>query len=113
MNLEKKLYKSNKNKIIGGVCGGFGEYFNIDPTLVRLAFVGLCIVAGGGLLAYIIALIIIPDAPAGYDPTAQSAAKSNPNPTATEAPKSSGEQSNSNSNSESESENDSDTPTLI
>lgn len=109
MDLEKKLYKSSKNKIIGGVCGGFGEYFNIDPTLVRLGFVGLCIVAGGGLLAYIIALIIIPDAPAGYDPAAQSTAKPSPDPAATEAPKSSGEHSNSNS----ESENDSDTPTLI
>ena len=109
MDLEKKLYKSSKNKIIGGVCGGFGEYFNIDPTLVRLAFVGLCIVAGGGLLAYIIALIIIPEAPAGYDPKAQaqSTAKPNPGPSATETPK------NSEEHGESEGGNDSDTPTMI
>ncbi len=70
MNLEKKLYKSNKNKMIDGVCGGIGEYFHIDPTFVRLGFVFLCILAGGGLLAYILALIIIPDAPADYDPQA-------------------------------------------
>ena len=102
MDLEKKLYKSSKNKIIGGVCGGFGEYFNIDPTLVRLGFVGLCIIAGGGLLAYIIALIIMPDAPAGYDPKAQaqSTANPNPDPAATEA-------------SADNDGNDNDTPTLI
>ncbi len=70
MDLEKKLYKSNKNKMIDGVCGGIGEYFNIDPTLVRLGFVALCIFAGGGLLAYIVALVIIPRAPEGYDPRA-------------------------------------------
>ena len=64
MNLEKKLYKSKKNKMLGGVCGGIGEYFNIDPTLVRLGVVALSLAAGGGLLAYIIAAIIIPEAPA-------------------------------------------------
>ncbi len=69
-NTEKKLYKSNKNKMLDGVCGGIGEYFNIDPTLVRLACVALCIFGGGGLLAYIVALIIIPRAPEGYDPQA-------------------------------------------
>ena len=105
MDLEKKLYKSSKNKIIGGVCGGLGEYFNIDPTLVRLAFVGLCIVAGGGLLAYIVALIIMPEAPAGYDSKAQ--ATTNPGPSATETPK------NSEEHGESEGGNDSDTPTMI
>ena len=69
MDLEKKLYKSTKNKIIDGVCGGIGEYCNIDPTLVRLACVAIFIFsAGSGLLAYIIALIIIPRAPEGYDP---------------------------------------------
>lgn len=70
MSTEKKLYKSNRNKMLGGVCGGIGEYFGVDPTLVRLAFVALCILAGGGLIAYIIALIIIPEAPAGYEPKA-------------------------------------------
>ena len=70
MNTEKKLYKSNKNKMIDGVCGGIGEYFNIDPTLVRLGFVLLGICAGGGFLAYIIALVIIPRAPEDSEPQA-------------------------------------------
>ena len=66
--MEKKLYRSTKDKKLAGVCGGLGEYFNIDPTLVRLGFVALSILAGGGLIAYIIAAIIVPVAPEGYDP---------------------------------------------
>ena len=60
----KKLYRSAKDKMIGGVCGGLGEYFNIDSTIVRLAFIllGLC---AGGLIAYIAALIIVPEAVSG------------------------------------------------
>mgnify|MGYP002726999543 FL=1 len=58
--MEKKLYKSNTNKVIDGVCGGIGEYFNIDPTLVRLAWVVFCALGGSGLLAYIIMALIIP-----------------------------------------------------
>ncbi len=76
MDSSKKLYKSNQNKMIDGVCGGIGEYFDIDPTLVRLGFVFLCALAGGGLLAYIVALIIIPRAPEGYDPAAHAAKES-------------------------------------
>jgi phage shock protein PspC (stress-responsive transcriptional regulator) len=60
--MEKKLYKSSKNKMIDGVCAGIGEYFNIDPTLVRLGAV-LLACTGGGLLAYIIGAIIIPRDP--------------------------------------------------
>lgn len=63
MDLKKPLYKSKTNKMIAGVCGGIGEYFGIDPTLVRLGFAGCCLLVGGGLIAYIIALIVIPDAP--------------------------------------------------
>ena len=61
--MEKKLYKSNKNKMIDGVCAGVAEYFNIDPTLVRLGAVLLTCVAGGGVLAYIVCTIIIPRDP--------------------------------------------------
>ncbi len=57
----KQLYKSNTNKKVAGVCGGIGEYFGIDPTIVRLGFVALSLLAGGGLAVYIIAAIIIPD----------------------------------------------------
>ena len=60
----KRLYKSDK-RMICGVCGGIAEYFNIDPTLVRLLVVFFAIAGVGcGLLAYIIAAIIMPDAPA-------------------------------------------------
>ena len=56
----KKLYRSRKSRMLCGVWRGIGEYFNIDPTLIRLAFV-LFGCTGGGILAYIIAAIIIPD----------------------------------------------------
>lgn len=56
----KKLHKSRTQKMLAGVCGGIAEYFNIDATLVRLGFVALSCLAGGGLLVYIIAAIIIP-----------------------------------------------------
>ena len=61
--MEKRLYKSNSNKVIDGVCGGIGEYFNIDPTLVSLAWVVFCALGGSGLLAYIIMAIIMPSRP--------------------------------------------------
>ena len=51
----KKLYKSSTDKKIAGVCGGIAEYFNIDSTLVRLAWVVFCLLGGSGVLAYIIA----------------------------------------------------------
>lgn len=56
----KKLYRSSTNCMLAGVCGGIGEYFNIDPTLVRLAWVVFSAIGGSGVLAYIIAAIIIP-----------------------------------------------------
>lgn len=59
----KKLYKSNTDKKIAGVCGGIAEYFNIDSTLVRLGWVVFSLLGGSGLLAYIIAAIIMPDRP--------------------------------------------------
>ena len=57
---EKKLYKSSTDKKLAGVCGGIAEYFNIDSTLVRLAWVVFSLLGGSGLLAYIIASIVIP-----------------------------------------------------
>ena len=62
--MEKRLYKSNENKMLDGVCGGIAEYFDVDPTLVRLAWVVFCALGGSGLLAYIVAAIIIPRRPA-------------------------------------------------
>lgn len=60
---EKKLYKSSTDKKLAGVCGGIAEYFNIDSTLVRLGWVLFTLLGGSGLLAYIIAAIIMPDRP--------------------------------------------------
>lgn len=57
---EKRLYRSETNRMICGVCAGIAEYFGIDPTLVRLGFVLFMFGAGSGLLAYIIAAVIIP-----------------------------------------------------
>lgn len=50
----KKYLRSRTNRKIAGVCGGLGEYFNIDPTLIRILFLGLLIFGGGGLLLYLI-----------------------------------------------------------
>ena len=61
--MEKKLYRSNDNKIIAGVCGGIAEFFSLDPTLVRLGLVVFCALGGSGILAYILAAIIMPKAP--------------------------------------------------
>ena len=56
----KRLYKSEKDRKISGVCGGIAEYFNIDSTIIRLAWVIFCCLGGSGVLAYIIAAIVMP-----------------------------------------------------
>lgn len=61
---QKRLYRSTRNKMICGVCGGIAEYFNIDPTLVRLGVVLLSLTSWEtGILAYFICSVIIPDEP--------------------------------------------------
>ncbi|MBQ3141963.1 MAG: PspC domain-containing protein [Bacilli bacterium] len=59
--MKKVLYKTDKNKKLCGVCGGIGEYFNIDPTLVRLLWIVFSCAGGSGVLAYIIAAIVMPE----------------------------------------------------
>lgn len=61
--MPKKLYRSLNDRMIAGVCGGLGKYFDVDPTLVRLAAVALVLAGGSGILGYILAWIIIPEAP--------------------------------------------------
>ena len=61
--MEKKLYKSNKNKMIDGVCAGIAEYFSLDPTLVRIGAIVLTCLGGSGILAYIICCVVIPRDP--------------------------------------------------
>ena len=55
----KRLYRSSKDRKLGGVCAGLGDYFNIDPVIIRLAFL-LLLFAGGGI-AYLVAWIIVPE----------------------------------------------------
>ena len=57
---EKRLYKSDSNKVIGGVCGGLGEYFGIDPVILRIIAVVLIFAHGAGLLIYFIAWLCMP-----------------------------------------------------
>ena len=61
--MQKKFCLSSTDKKLGGVCGGIAEYFDIDPTIVRLAWLVAVFCAGGGLIAYIIAYIVIPKEP--------------------------------------------------
>lgn len=61
--MTKKLYRSRKDKMIGGVAGGLAEYFDIDPTLVRIIFVVSLFIGGSGILAYIILWIVVPEEP--------------------------------------------------
>jgi phage shock protein PspC (stress-responsive transcriptional regulator) len=59
----KRIYRSRKDRLLGGVCAGIGNYFNVDPVLIRVAWVAAFFAAGFGFLAYIIAWIIIPEEP--------------------------------------------------
>lgn len=59
MDLKRKLYRSSRNRMLCGVCGGIGEYLDIDPTLVRLLWAVLAC-SGAGIIAYLAAAIIIP-----------------------------------------------------
>ena len=59
--MNKKLYRSVTDRKIAGVCGGLAEYLNVDVTVIRVIWALLCVFAGGGLLAYIICALIIPE----------------------------------------------------
>lgn len=61
----KRFYRSRKERMVAGVSGGLGEYFSIDPTLIRILFVVTAMMCGPGLLAYIILLIVVPEEPLG------------------------------------------------
>jgi phage shock protein C len=56
----KRLYRSKKEKMIAGICGGIAEYMNVDPTVIRLLWVLFSLLGGSGIIAYIICWIIIP-----------------------------------------------------
>lgn len=61
--MDRKLYRSSKDKMIGGVAAGIAEYFNIDPTLIRLAFVISVFAGGAGIIAYLVMWLVVPQAP--------------------------------------------------
>ena len=58
--MKKRLYRIEDRKLLAGVCGGIAEYFNIDPTWIRLLWVVLSFIFGCGILAYLICALIIP-----------------------------------------------------
>ncbi len=62
--MNKRLYRSRKEKMIGGVAGGLAGYFDIDPVIVRILFVVAVFMGGSGILAYIVCWIIMPEEPA-------------------------------------------------
>jgi phage shock protein C len=67
--MQKRLHRSRSEKMIAGVCGGLAEYLDMDPTLVRLLWVLVVLLAGSGILAYLILWVVIPlDLPAPPGP---------------------------------------------
>lgn len=65
MTTQKRLYRSSNNKVIAGVIGGVGEYFDVDPTVLRLGYVVLALLSHGfpAILAYFIAVLVVPKHP--------------------------------------------------
>ncbi len=78
----KKLYKSRKNRVIAGVCGGIAEYFNVDPVLIRLIAVLFFFTGGASLIAYIVGVIIMPKEPWESIPENQTTSAQNEPPPA-------------------------------
>ncbi|HKV23703.1 MAG TPA: PspC domain-containing protein [Candidatus Acidoferrum sp.] len=68
----KRLMRSSTDKKLGGVCAGLADYFDADPTIIRLLWLLLVLCAGTGVLAYVILWIVLPLAPGGVIPTASS-----------------------------------------
>jgi phage shock protein C len=71
--MERRLYRSRKNRVIAGVAGGIGEYFDIDPVFVRVIFVLATLAGASGLLAYIILWIVVPKERFDFEPKAATA----------------------------------------
>jgi phage shock protein C len=64
----KRFYRSRADRMIAGVCGGIGAYFNVDPTLIRLFFVGAAFInPPGAVLAYLIMMLVVPEEPLEQD----------------------------------------------
>jgi phage shock protein C len=74
----RRLMRSRDDRVLGGVAGGLGAYLGIDPVIVRLVLIVLALAGGGGILAYIIAWIVIPEAPEDGLPVPERAGSSTP-----------------------------------
>jgi len=73
---KKRLYRSRRHRMIGGVCGGTAEYFGVDPVLLRIACIIFALAGGWGIVAYIIGLIVIPESTEEASPTTDEATDS-------------------------------------
>ena len=71
-NEVKRLYRSQKDRMVGGVCGGLGDFFKVDPIIFRLIFVLMLFGVGSGVLVYIVMMLIIPEEPIEIDPVESS-----------------------------------------
>jgi phage shock protein C len=74
---QKHLYRSRHDRMISGVCGGFAAYFNVEPLLVRLAWVLVTLFWGVGLILYIAAIVIMPENPEEYDDSVETSPQNN------------------------------------
>lgn len=63
MSTPKRLYRSKRERVLGGVCGGLAEYFGLDVSLVRLGWIVFVLLGGSGIIAYILAWFVIPAEP--------------------------------------------------
>ncbi|MBN1320079.1 MAG: PspC domain-containing protein [Thermoleophilia bacterium] len=61
--MQKRLRRSRTEKMLGGVCGGLGEYFNVDPTIIRVLWVVITLLGGAGVIAYLILWVVMPQEP--------------------------------------------------
>jgi phage shock protein PspC (stress-responsive transcriptional regulator) len=86
--MHRKLYRLTREKMLGGVCGGIAEYFEVDPTIVRLAFVLTVLAGGAGFIAYVIMWIVVPQEPFGQFnmPAGEQAHKTEVPPQSSEVP---------------------------
>jgi len=64
----KKLYRSRTDRMIGGVCGGLGEYLSIDSTVIRILYILFALTGGSGIFIYLILLLVIPEEPWEKEP---------------------------------------------
>lgn len=69
---DRRLYRSNRDRVVAGVSGGLGEYLAVDPVWFRIGFVVLTIAGGSGILIYLLMWLVIPKAPEGYAPASAS-----------------------------------------